>query len=556
MIKLGYRNKVAFATRIEDYKGVESLEIIPTIEEVLTSVTGSKDMAIFDAGDNDPITTDIIKQLPYKTCVAFMPTLEGVTHNDNSNPMLLGGKEYTLGKRYYNVSTTSDIIIKDDMNNFIAHEIQQGDKRLLVLGLDVKKLMPTEFNEVMKYVLSQYICKLVGANSIEEIAKQLEEVRFNAIVNSFAESSTKDAERKIIETKRQLNNAIADINSYKESIITKSKAIETYKMQLVGYESADVGAMREKIVKEFNAMKANPKILNVRIENEDVVTFETPQIFAYDQHGNRYALNRYKVKMNFKNGSVRYFGLDPSLCKNGCWTQEDPHPHVNGGSGEPCLGSIASTMAQLISDKEIYALSTIAINYLESVNTDDYAGKKVKNWECVDEDGNKIQHPLKQNSECYVCGDDDEDDLNTCYECGRRVCSDHRTYVSDEYVCDNCIESNDNYKECQHTNEYYHVDEMGQCAETNNWYHEDYLYELDDKMYYKEVFERLVEEKKFEPTPVPQFTTHTVEDTRPVCKICGSRINPTDATTCLDCFDTIHIGCSQTRGGMTFCPNH
>ena len=45
------------------------------------------------------------------------------------------------------------------------------------------------------------------------------------------------------------------------------------------------------------------------------------------------------------------------------------------------LGNVSTTIAELCSAKEIYPLFLVCLEYLQSVNTDDSAGRKVYNWE-------------------------------------------------------------------------------------------------------------------------------------------------------------------------------
>jgi hypothetical protein len=54
-------------------------------------------------------------------------------------------------------------------------------------------------------------------------------------------------------------------------------------------------------------------------------------------------------------------------------------PHVFS-SGIPCLGSISSTLPDLIGRMEIGAAITVAMEFLQSVNVEDGAGKHIDNW--------------------------------------------------------------------------------------------------------------------------------------------------------------------------------
>ncbi|MDO8669367.1 MAG: hypothetical protein Q7K65_03685 [Candidatus Buchananbacteria bacterium] len=60
------------------------------------------------------------------------------------------------------------------------------------------------------------------------------------------------------------------------------------------------------------------------------------------------------------------------------------HPHVNS-RGEPCLGNIQEMIAQLIAEYQFAAITSLAIQYLETVNLDDLAGSEIfKYWTAVE----------------------------------------------------------------------------------------------------------------------------------------------------------------------------
>src|SRR5690606_9940189 len=108
-----------------------------------------------------------------------------------------------------------------------------------------------------------------------------------------------------------------------------------------------------------------------------------------------------KIVMNMSNTDVRFYNLDNP--RHGYWTNEDPHPHVSGGNNTACLGNVASTIAELCSRNEVYALALMCIDFLENANTTDPAGAKVVNWDEVDEEGNIIRSGEEDDEENEFC---------------------------------------------------------------------------------------------------------------------------------------------------------
>ncbi len=106
--------------------------------------------------------------------------------------------------------------------------------------------------------------------------------------------------------------------------------------------------------------------------------------------------------------------LFDSDCKHSSyWSTQDPHPHVDGLSKKACLGNIESTVAELCSQMQLYALAMILIDFLESANVSDAAGKCVVSWPEIDKNGNPICH--NDNNKPIYC-DDDDHDCDCCCE--------------------------------------------------------------------------------------------------------------------------------------------
>lgn len=183
-----------------------------------------------------------------------------------------------------------------------------------------------------------------------------------------------------------------------------------------------------------------------------------------------------------------------SHLREGFWDKTDKrqiHPHVNT-QGSPCLGNCEDRVVNCIISERWQDAFTILLDYLQSVDIGDCAGYAVAFWDEVDENGNLIRegHTPEWNeydenytsSEycerymCDICGEllrDDE--AYTCFDCGRVVCEDHFSYVSDECVCTNCL--SDHYYRCADCGEYVHVDYA--YEHNGEWYCEDCYNEIE-----------------------------------------------------------------------------
>lgn len=217
--------------------------------------------------------------------------------------------------------------------------------------------------------------------------------------------------------KDRLRQYEAYINDYKNKIKQNYDNLIRTRNQ-IEVDEGNLGKMGNEIFKQLDLIINHPKVDDLHIK-DGVFTVFIPNVYAYDKHNRRYYIGNCRVQIKMENTEVKFFGDNP---RTSYWTSRDPHPHVNGNSGGACLGNVASTIAELCSRNEIYALVMICIDFLENVNIDDPAGRRVSNWDMVDENGKVIrygdQQPNAGRGEDDLVHEDDveEDDDDEDYE--------------------------------------------------------------------------------------------------------------------------------------------
>ena len=136
---------------------------------------------------------------------------------------------------------------------------------------------------------------------------------------------------------------------------------------------------------------------------DNIFTIFTNPLNIYDE-GVTYYGGNYQITINLANTEIKFFGDNP---RPSYWTNHDPHPHVDGSSGDACLGNIGGTIAELCNQSQLYALALICIDFLESTNTDDEAGKNIIHWDIIEPDGCIIPADIYSNPDgecqCEVC---------------------------------------------------------------------------------------------------------------------------------------------------------
>lgn len=302
---------------------------------------------------------------------------------------------------------------------------------------------------------------------------------------------------------------------------------------------------------EINNLLEHRYVEKVEIDRRSLIVF-TDYIDIYDNQGNKFKGNKYKININFEESYVTIFGLDSDYNRESYWSESDPHPHVNGDNGEPCLGDAGSMLSMTINDGEIYASFIVVLNFLQQVNLDDVAGKNIGNWDCIDEDGNDIDNPHEKDyvycAECEHRMEEDASEHYICSDCDAIVCDDHAYYIDneDKMVCSTCRDQN--YSRCDSCDELYHDDKTTnaqggiyceqclddkfiECDECGDYTRRDDSYSLGDDRYCESCY----------------------DDLSVMCDKCQDNVQKEDTFTCEKCGEIICTNCSDeyvTKDGI------
>lgn len=268
------------------------------------------------------------------------------------------------------------------------------------------------FREVDKFYRSQlnyYSWK--HTNHKEELASE-----FQVTVRDAHLRTIEDDREKIQQYEDKIRSFSLDIRNMNANRIRLMNQIESAELK--------AEQVSTKLLNELDNIVNHPKVKDLIIRNGKFI-IETEPIYAYhDKIDARYYIGNMRIELQPENTRVRFFGDNP---RRSYWTERDPHPHVNGRNGEACLGNIAPTIAELCSQMELYALVMICIDFLESVNTDDPAGRNINRWDKVDDQGNIID-PARD----Y---DEEDDDRWVCDSCEEYFSDDDESWqVYQSYV--------------------------------------------------------------------------------------------------------------------------
>ena len=274
-----------------------------------------------------------------------------------------------------------------------------------------------EFNELVWFPKTLFY-SWKHTNNREQLTKHVTEY-----LKQQKERLMDDDMERIRNLKEEITNLRHRLKSSYETLSQKRVQVEQAKEQIKEAQNT--------LISDLDKIVNHEKVKDLRIE-ENIFYVYTEPLHIFTNKGKRYYGGEYQIKINLTRSDIKFYGGTP---RYGYFSENDPHPHVSGVDGVPCLGSANETIAELSSQAQLYALVMVCIDFLESVNISDPAGEKIKRWDEIDEDETIIQYgedPFTSSN-----NEDDEDDDESrveCSSCGDLVSEDDIVTAYDEII--------------------------------------------------------------------------------------------------------------------------
>lgn len=353
----------------------------------------------------------------------------------------------------------------------------------------------------------------------------MEQAKIKEVIESVSGLGNETIKRDMRRKERQINNNKEEIDYMRNRMNEHYNAIKQLMIEL---EDLKKKVDYKDYTSDIEAIANHKYVEDIcYVPEEEKLVVETYYIDIYDEDGNKYRGNKYKLVFDYRNMDCTVYGLDSDYNRESYWTKEDPHPHVDGNNGRPCWGSAGSMLSMNMNEFELYASYIVVVNFLQQVNTSDPAGKYIKNWDCIDDEDNVIDNPHQRSMyECYDCGHEmDEDDYYYCGVCENICCDDHSYWIGNEerYVCEECY--SENYATCDECDERFHTDEMNRCNECGKDLCEDHTIYEDGDTFCEDCHGELFR----------------------YCECCGEYKPSDEASLCHNCDEYVCNDCSEER---------
>ncbi len=265
----------------------------------------------------------------------------------------------------------------DDINLGEA-QVLLGRKNIFFPAIDPHRSINTAVEDLRRLLPPLIPLALeTDKRKIKRLLKNFEEFYRHTTFESYARECQKRFEKALQSTQKKIKQAEENIQSLQQKLVEEIRILDGQKRKLQQMEASKTSTL-EVYKKEFEKLLQVPHIRGITIREGKISVF-TDRI--YISHGGEvYDIGNFRIDVytDGSEGGLRFYNL----------THQGPegyhHPHVDS-SGKPCLGNIQETIATLIGSYQFSVVIMLALQYLESVNTDDSWGERISQWPTVAE---------------------------------------------------------------------------------------------------------------------------------------------------------------------------
>ena len=339
-----------------------------------------------------------------------------------------------------------------------------GDKVIRIYGTSgnmtidnvgtVKEILDDEWMTLEEYTDKH----LMDRFKLVESKEMTKEEKLESLNKIMVDISNEDPTRRIKSLQQDLSSLKDDIDRYRNYI---NRTWDHYKKTLKDIEMLK-DYKPKSFISDLESIISHKYVEDISFnKNNKEMTVITDYIDIFDEDDNKFKGNKYKLSFSFNSMTCFIEGLDSEYNRKSYWTTTDPHPHVNGDTGEACWGSAGSMLTDNMNNYELYASFIVVLNFLQQVNTEDAAGAYIRNWDCIDENGKILENPYEGDYVyCTMCDYEMErENAYYCEDCQEYMCDDHSYYIEygSKNVCESCYDSS--YVTCYHCGDRLHMDD-------------------------------------------------------------------------------------------------
>lgn len=205
--------------------------------------------------------------------------------------------------------------------------------------------------------------------------RQQAEERRRRSREQYVRECAKRFEKTVEGTKRAIETGHAEVRRMQDALVKKIRETHGSERKLEQLEARRPNET-EKYGQEFDKLLNVPKVLDLQA-GEGVISVFTDTLFCTDpRSGKRHEIGKFRIELSTQGCSVRWFNLTRRIA---AYKSDQMAPHI-WSDGSACLGNTGEIFPELLGNYEYAAAAVVAIQFAESVNVDDAAGKFIDRW--------------------------------------------------------------------------------------------------------------------------------------------------------------------------------
>lgn len=344
----------------------------------------------------------IVKYTKKDVCVDFRQFDKPSTQNDSIYVNVWSGRKYDdinceMSGEYEGFTYDADTVIATSCRTHIDNLVEVYSGQINILYNAFMEWNDNElglFELIINKVLMTFDSEENINKAIEEYDEYLRDIKRNKLIDNIMRSES--------DKLRDLQNRLEDTEHQYKKFLTRAKnyglQLSSLRLQLTAVNKSKDEYI-EKIKTEFDKIKSNKNIESFDIDDTGYLIVNTHKIYCNvlceDNVTRKYYFGKYQIRVEIAKGEVKFYNQEKNMLRHSAWGNKCHHPHVSE-IGNPCLGNTTTMIVDCCVKLEWAILVDVLINYLQSVNITDSAGKCYVEWDEIDSEGNVIKDEEKK----------------------------------------------------------------------------------------------------------------------------------------------------------------
>lgn len=267
------------------------------------------------------------------------------------------------------------IPICDDATNYAVAELV-GDN--LYIHHDICEDGTSRELSIYRRLLEEVVIELtLSPKEKKERLKKLAEEQAKRNREQYIKECSNRVNTTLENLREDVTGAKEKIARFQKELVKTIRRLQENESKLRFFESDNKDEL-EKYGLEFDKLIGLPKVIEVRVLSHGIYVFTDILFCVNPKTDKTHEIGKFRIEISTdgKRDGIKWFNLTRQVkgCKSG---MQAPHIFSNG---KACLGNAEEVIPELIANYEFSVVAMLAIQFVETVNVEDDAGKYIGEW--------------------------------------------------------------------------------------------------------------------------------------------------------------------------------